>query len=204
MGRVCTFRECQDEVQTTKRLTTCWHVLPGFGSQTINRTDAPFGNVVFQSQVTIPFLSVDQIPEPYLRPRHFRMESKQPTYENVSLSDDHEETMSNTEVDESLMGDEKEWHTSGMQWRSRRRTITVLLDSYRWHIDAFLLFVITVLAALLLLQARRRDEPSTRWQVGGDYTGNAPKRSLLLIPPLLRQRRQLTQSSQHQGREIRG
>lgn len=106
------------------------------------------------------------------------MESKQPTYENVSLSDDHEEMMSNTEVDESLMGDEKEWQTTGMRRRSRRKAISSVLDKYRWHLDGFLLFVIAALAAVLLLQARRRADPSSRWQVGGDYTGNGPKCSL--------------------------
>ena len=107
------------------------------------------------------------------------MDSKQRSYENVSLSDDHEETMSNTEVDESLMGDEKEWQSTRIHRRSKRSPILVFLDDHRWPIDGFLVLVILALTALLVLQSQRRQD-HTVLQVGGDYSGAAPKSMSLL------------------------
>ncbi|KAJ9149473.1 hypothetical protein NKR23_g4354 [Pleurostoma richardsiae] len=104
------------------------------------------------------------------------MDSKHHVYDTVSITDDPEESMSNTEVDESLMGDEKQWHPSGTDRRQRRKsTILMSLRSYRWLIDAAFLLVIVALLALLLLQERRRDASSASWQVGGDYSGAGPQ-----------------------------
>ena len=97
------------------------------------------------------------------------MNSNKMAYENVSLHDDAED--SNTEVDESLIGDEKPWHGTR---RSKRQTCWSLFNSYRWMIDTFLLLVITSLLLLLRQEWASHGFPKSSYQVGGDFTGAGP------------------------------
>ncbi len=102
------------------------------------------------------------------------MDSNKQAYENVALHDDSDDALSGTEVDESLMEDEKSWHPTR---RSRRRTCLQLFKSYRWMIDTFLLLVI--IGLLLLLRQEwashdRSDYPRSSYQLGGDFTGAGP------------------------------
>ncbi|KAH8881481.1 hypothetical protein GQ53DRAFT_788029 [Thozetella sp. PMI_491] len=95
-----------------------------------------------------------------------------PGYETVSLNDDHEEARSSTEVDESLMGDDKEWHPSR---RTKKRTCMTVFNKYRWMIDTFLLLVIVSLLVLLRNDWAARTFPKSSFQVGGDFTGAGPQ-----------------------------
>lgn len=104
------------------------------------------------------------------------MEPSKPVYDSVPVADEHYDSKSSTEVDESIIGDEQHWHTIalGSTKRRRRNACISAFQSYRWLIDTFLLFLILTLLVVLLL----RSEPNkTQWdsrQVGGDYTGAAP------------------------------
>jgi hypothetical protein len=104
------------------------------------------------------------------------MDPKPPIYESVSSSDDHEELLSSTEVDESVVGEEKPWYTAKEEARRRSRTSKLVstLRSYRWLIDFSLLLVILGLLVFLLL-GQRRDSRVPHWQVGDDFTGAGPK-----------------------------
>jgi hypothetical protein len=79
--------------------------------------------------------------------------------------------LSSTEVDEPLMGEEKQWCAPELETRkwSKTNKFAIAVESYRWLIDAFLLLVI--IGLLLLLRAQREKSPSSSWQVGGDFTG---------------------------------
>jgi hypothetical protein len=103
------------------------------------------------------------------------MDSTQPTDETMSITDDQEELLSITNVDELLMGDEKQWCSPGLETgrRLKRNKFTIAFGSYRWLIDVFLLFIIAGL--LLLLRNQSKESPSSSWQVGGDSTGAGPK-----------------------------
>lgn len=97
-------------------------------------------------------------------------------YENVAITDDHEESLSSTEVEESLMGDEKQWHSSNMaaRRRSRRSKFISAFKTVKFFIDTFLLLVVIGLLLLLREQRNEMTEPGASWQVGGDYTGAGP------------------------------
>lgn len=97
----------------------------------------------------------------------------QPKYENVCITDlqDHEEALSATEVDESLMGEEKRWNR---QRTSKMETCMAVFISYRWILDVTLLLIIVGLLLLLRHEWSQHERPSTSWQVGGDYSGDAP------------------------------
>jgi hypothetical protein len=101
------------------------------------------------------------------------MESGKPMYDTVPLADDHDESGSNTEVDDSLVGDEHHWPTK----QKRRNVCVSALQSCRGLFDTFLLLVIVTLLAILLLRSERREaQPASAGnrQVGGDYTGAGP------------------------------
>lgn len=101
------------------------------------------------------------------------MDSK-PEYETVPVVDEHEESLSSTDVDESLMGDEKQWCSPELETgrrQSKRRVLITKFKSYRWIIDTSLLLIITAL--LLLMRAEWKEAPTSSWQVGGDFTGAA-------------------------------
>jgi hypothetical protein len=100
--------------------------------------------------------------------------SSQPKYEEVHL-DDHDEAGSNTEVEDSLMGDEKKWHdgeyqrSQSPQRRKRNRCVSALWSG-RWFLDTILLFAILG----LLVRQQLRIPKGNKWEVGGDFTGVAP------------------------------
>jgi hypothetical protein len=89
----------------------------------------------------------------------------------MSVTDDQQELLSSTEVDESLMGDKKQWRSpefETVKW-SKMNTFMVAFRSYRLLIDTFLLLVI--IGLLLLLRGQWKKSPSSSRQVGGDFTG---------------------------------
>lgn len=101
------------------------------------------------------------------------MMDSQTKYENVHL-DDHDEAESHTEIEESLMGDEKKWHDPEFQRlarQSKRSTSLSTLWSGRWFIDTILL--LTILG--LLIRQELRPPPENQWDFGGDFTGVAPR-----------------------------
>jgi len=95
-------------------------------------------------------------------------------YENLHL-DDHDD-LSITEVDESLMGDEKDLHAAEFphryQKRSKRVRCLSILKEARWFIDTVLLIFIVVL--LLRGQSRNANPKTSEHEVGGDITGLGP------------------------------
>ncbi|KAK0721016.1 hypothetical protein B0H67DRAFT_577952 [Lasiosphaeris hirsuta] len=103
-------------------------------------------------------------------------------YESVEHIDDHDhgEAGSTTEVDESLMGDEKQWHHSRPTRRSRpsRWAFLFKFSSWRWIVDTSLLVVIIY---LLLRDQSRQQSANQLWEVGGDFTGVAPKFSQKIV-----------------------
>lgn len=98
--------------------------------------------------------------------------STQPKYETVQL-DDHDEAGSHTEVEDSLMGDEKKWrdqddfHTAP---RRRRNKVLSVLKTGQSYLNTVLLLGIL---AVLVRQQLRIPSPE-RWEIGGDFTGVAP------------------------------
>lgn len=100
-----------------------------------------------------------------------KLHPKGPIFETMSLTDDQEELLSSTEVDESLMGDEKQWHSQELQTRKRSKmnAFMIAFESYRWLVDTIL--VLVIIGLLLLLWSLRQQSPSSSWQVGGDFTG---------------------------------
>lgn len=84
---------------------------------------------------------------------------------------------SDTEVDDALISDdEKQWETIALERGLARRPSVIAkivgaARRHRWMIDTGLLVVILGLVVLLQLEVRQRP---TRWQVGGDYTGEGP------------------------------
>ncbi|KAK3358767.1 hypothetical protein B0T25DRAFT_446382 [Lasiosphaeria hispida] len=98
-------------------------------------------------------------------------------YGSVEHIDEHGEAGSSTEVDESLMGDEKQWHHSPVR-RSRSSRWASLFSSWRWVVDTSLLVVILY----LLLRDQSRQQPASQlWEVGGDFTGVAPRFSQKIV-----------------------
>jgi hypothetical protein len=97
--------------------------------------------------------------------------STQPKYENVQL-DDHDEAGSHTEVEDSLMGDEKKWRDQDFQTapqRRRKRVLSVLKTGQSYLNTVLLLGIL----AVLVRQQLRIPSPE-RWEIGGDFTGVAP------------------------------
>ncbi|KAM7196215.1 protein of unknown function (DUF3328) domain containing protein [Rhypophila sp. PSN 637] len=103
------------------------------------------------------------------------------TYESLDELDKYEEGRSSTEVDESLMGDEKPWHKqhphqqSGS--RSMRSRIIPVLWSARWFVDTLLLLAILG----LLVRDQMRKPEVNQWDFGGDFTGVGPRFSQKIV-----------------------
>lgn len=78
---------------------------------------------------------------------------------------------SSTEVDESLLGDEKPWNRDDLHTRTRRRTFWSRLGRWRWVVDTTLLLVI------LGFVARDQLRPTQQYTMdyGGDFTGVGPR-----------------------------
>ena len=95
-------------------------------------------------------------------------------YENVEV-DDHDDS-SITEVEESLMGDEKQMHLEEFQQRyttkSKRIACLSTLKEARWFLDTVLLLVIVGL--LLRDQSQKANLKTSEREVGGDFTGVGP------------------------------
>jgi len=104
----------------------------------------------------------------------------EPRYENLQL-DDHDDS-SITEVEESLMGDEKQMHRDEFRQRytkkSKRRTCLTILNQARWFLDTILLLVIVGL--LLRNQSENAIPKNSEHEVGGDMTGVGPHCKKLL------------------------
>lgn len=104
------------------------------------------------------------------------MDQQRHKYENIHLTgDDHDE--SSTEVDESLMGDEKQWdgeHIQSLSKRQRRNRCLSALSSCRWIVDTLLLLVIIG----LLVREQLRKLPVNPWDFTGDMTGVGPRCTL--------------------------
>jgi len=97
------------------------------------------------------------------------MEShSQPKYDNVPL-EDQDEAGSSTEVDESLMGDEKKWHEHDFQPRRKRSTRSRMISALRSGVNTLLLL------ATLGLLVRQQLQTAPTLEVGSDFTGFAPK-----------------------------
>jgi hypothetical protein len=92
----------------------------------------------------------------------------QPKYDNVPL-DDHDEAGSNTEVDESLMGDEKKWHEEDFQPRRKKSARCRIISALRSGVNTLLLL------AVLGLLIRQQLQKAPTLEVGSDFTGFVPK-----------------------------
>ncbi|GKT45861.1 uncharacterized protein ColSpa_06042 [Colletotrichum spaethianum] len=103
-------------------------------------------------------------------------------YSTVAHNDQYDD--STTEVDESLMGDEKQWHSidlSGKQnnncdtWKRVKGT----LRRYRWLIDTLLLLtnigLSLGLSLLMYYQFEDAKFPASVRQIGGDFSGAGPQ-----------------------------
>lgn len=97
-----------------------------------------------------------------------------PKYENVRV-DDHDDS-SSTEVEESLIGDEKLRYLEEFGQRDSRKSKKVtclsILKEARWFLDTVLLVVIVFL--LLRDQSQKTIPKSSENEVGGDFTGVGP------------------------------
>ncbi|TVY75767.1 Oxidase ustYa [Lachnellula suecica] len=92
--------------------------------------------------------------------------SKNLKYENVGIDD--LDDLSTTEVDDSLMGDEK-----GFGQRRRKRTTCLsILKEARWFVDTILLLVI--LGVVVRGQMKSAIPKTSEHEVGGDFTGVSP------------------------------
>lgn len=100
--------------------------------------------------------------------------TSQLTYENVPFDD--REDSSTTDVEESLMGDEKQMHGENFNQRytrnSKRKTCLSSLNQARWFLDTILLLVIVGL--LVRDQSQRAIPKTSETEVGGDFTGVSP------------------------------
>ncbi|KAI9052933.1 hypothetical protein LZ554_003205 [Drepanopeziza brunnea f. sp. 'monogermtubi'] len=96
-----------------------------------------------------------------------------PKYENVRLSDNDDSSI--TDVDDSVMGDDKHMH--GEQYRPRYKkskavSCLSILKEGKWFLDTILLLVIVGL--LLRNQTEAAVPKSSERDVGGDFTGVGP------------------------------
>jgi hypothetical protein len=95
-------------------------------------------------------------------------------YENVRF-DDHEDS-STTEVEESLMGDEKQMYGEEFRERyatkSKRVACLSILNQARWFLDTVLLLVI--MGLLVRDQWQKAIPKTSENEVGGDFTGVGP------------------------------
>ncbi|KAK7934568.1 hypothetical protein PG985_000063 [Apiospora marii] len=106
--------------------------------------------------------------------------SKQPGgYQNVAITEERDDGRSSTEVDESVMGDEKHWrgdidrhhhhpdcrHHSHEEESTTRKYMT-RFRRYRWIVDTLLLCV-NISLSLLLVRDFWREKSVSTIQVGG-------------------------------------
>lgn len=114
------------------------------------------------------------------------MESQTSKYANLRHVDDRDGSRSSTEVEESLMGDEKQWHDIELSRPTTRRTkcgrVVAAFRSSRWMIDTALLLIIL---GLLVKDQWRKPETGEKdtnpWQFGQDLTGVGPRCKATLV-----------------------
>ncbi|KAK6836933.1 hypothetical protein PG989_006638 [Apiospora arundinis] len=104
-------------------------------------------------------------------------------YQNVALAEDKDDPRSSTEVDESVMGDEKHWRRHddnecshchhSLEEESTTRKYMTRFRRYRWIVDTLLLCV-NISLSLLLVRDFWREKSVSTIQVGGDVTGLGP------------------------------
>lgn len=97
-------------------------------------------------------------------------------YDAVDLSNHERDSDSITEVEESLIGDEKRWHHDDLHTLktrpSKKSRCLAVLKSFSWTLNTVLLLAITAL--LLRDQSRRSSSITSEHEVGGDLTGVTP------------------------------
>lgn len=93
----------------------------------------------------------------------------QSKYDNVPL-EDHDEAGSHTEVEESLLGDEKKWNDNDFQRPQRQSTQSRIISALRSGVNTLLLLAILGLVLRQQLQTTAKN----LWDFGGDFTGFAP------------------------------
>lgn len=105
------------------------------------------------------------------------MESREKNYENIPTMEDREELLSNTEVEDSLMGDEEkgQWHRNNHLSSHEARRKRDTRNSHRWIMSTILQVLIVALLALILYRQQESKQPvSETPQVGSSFTGKGP------------------------------
>jgi hypothetical protein len=96
-------------------------------------------------------------------------------YQNVQQLDDHDDA-SSTEVEESLIGDQKQMELEEFEQRytqkPKRALCLSILKGSRWCVEIVLLLVIVGL--LLRDQSQKAIPKTSEHEVGGDMTGVGP------------------------------
>jgi len=105
----------------------------------------------------------------------FHIITSLPIYENVHF-DDHDDS-STTEVEDSLIGDDREAHGGGLRkggymTKPKRITCLSILKEARWFLDTALLLVIVGL--LLRKQSYNSTPKTSEHEATGDFTGVSP------------------------------
>lgn len=107
-------------------------------------------------------------------PLRFISMASQLKYDNLQL-DDHDDS-SITEVEESLIGDQKQMDLEEFQQRyttkSKRRVCISILKEARWLFEAVLM--LAIMGLLLRDQSQKTNLKSSEHEVGGDLTGVGP------------------------------
>jgi hypothetical protein len=100
------------------------------------------------------------------------MDASKVEFKNIPTSDDPEDGLSSTDVEDSLMGDEKPWHLAKPKTRrsSQREGVIAAARPYLQLVNTALLVVIIV----LLFTFRSQSSPPSTIQVGGDFAGSGP------------------------------
>ncbi|KAI1374732.1 hypothetical protein F4677DRAFT_153783 [Hypoxylon crocopeplum] len=102
-------------------------------------------------------------------------------YATLQHIDDREDSRSSTEVEDSLMGDDKQWHDVELNKPTTKKTrwgrFIEAVKSARWTVDTALLLIIL---ALLIRDQWRKPIPGPKqevnpWQFGQDLTGVGPR-----------------------------
>lgn len=100
--------------------------------------------------------------------------NNQLTYEGLRIED--RDDSSTTDVEESLMGDEKQMDGKrcgkGHKRKSKSVTCLHLLQEARWFLDIGLLLII--IGLLLRDQSQKAHPKTSENEVGGDFTGVGP------------------------------
>ena len=79
-------------------------------------------------------------------------------------------------MDESLMGDEKQWHSIelGTTERRKRSACMAAIKGYRWPINTSLQLATLMLLIIILFRDQGNRAQPEPGQVGGDFTGTGP------------------------------